>query len=275
MKALIVILLLAAASNAQDALQYVKEGDAAYLAKYYAKAVQSYIQAIKLDPESPELYERLGEVYRDQHNQRFIAAFKRAEELRAKRTAAAAPQAPAAVTAPPELAAAKAAHASGDYAAALKAFRPLAEQGNATAQFALGLMYETGQGVPADLPQALAWYEKAVQQKHPQALNNLAYFYAEGQGVPRDLERARKLYSEAASLGVAGAMYSIGSMDYAGEGGPKDLISAYVWWKRAADQHHAKAAANIATLDAQMTAEQLRQARQRLSEAAAGQVAKP
>ena len=36
----------------------------------------------------------------------------------------------------------------GDYAAAVSAMRPLAEEGNAAAQFNLGLHYHNGQGVP-------------------------------------------------------------------------------------------------------------------------------
>ncbi len=40
-----------------------------------------------------------------------------------------------------------AAYSRGDYATALKEYRPLAEQGDAVAQFALGSMYENGRGV--------------------------------------------------------------------------------------------------------------------------------
>ncbi len=43
-----------------------------------------------------------------------------------------------------------AAHNRGDYATALREFRPLAEQGDVDAQFNLGLMYSKGQGVPQD-----------------------------------------------------------------------------------------------------------------------------
>jgi TPR repeat protein len=42
------------------------------------------------------------------------------------------------------------AHARGDYAKALRLIRPLANDGDASAQFNLGLMYETGQGVQQD-----------------------------------------------------------------------------------------------------------------------------
>ena len=43
---------------------------------------------------------------------------------------------------------AQAAHSRRDYATALRLWRPLADQGNAEAQYALGFMYDGGQGVP-------------------------------------------------------------------------------------------------------------------------------
>ncbi|MHB8744386.1 MAG: YeeE/YedE thiosulfate transporter family protein [Sulfuricaulis sp.] len=45
-------------------------------------------------------------------------------------------------------------------------FRRAAEQGNAEAQFALGLLYEDGLGVPHDEHTALSWYRKAADQGH-------------------------------------------------------------------------------------------------------------
>ncbi|WP_244060856.1 tetratricopeptide repeat protein, partial [Aeromonas caviae] len=57
-----------------------------------------------------------------------------------------------------------------------------AEQGNASAQFNLGLIYAKGQGVPQDYKQAAVWYRKAAEQSNVEAQNNLAVLYAEGQG---------------------------------------------------------------------------------------------
>jgi TPR repeat protein len=51
-----------------------------------------------------------------------------------------------------------AAHRRGDYATTLRLWRPLANQGNADAQTALGGMYAKGQGVPKDYTEALKWY---------------------------------------------------------------------------------------------------------------------
>ncbi len=56
------------------------------------------------------------------------------------------------------------AYEAGDYATALQEFRPLAEQGNAYAQYNLGIMYEIGQGVPQDYAEAVKWYRLAAEQ---------------------------------------------------------------------------------------------------------------
>ena len=51
---------------------------------------------------------------------------------------------------------------SGDFATALKEWRPLAEQGNAGAQHNLGVMYEGGQGVLQDNAEAVKWFRLAA-----------------------------------------------------------------------------------------------------------------
>src|SRR5262245_56139273 len=56
------------------------------------------------------------------------------------------------------------AYNKGFFETALREFRPLAEQGNATAQASLGAMYALGQGVPQDAAEAVRWYRKAAVQ---------------------------------------------------------------------------------------------------------------
>ena len=77
-----------------------------------------------------------------------------------------------------------------DPATAAQWYRKAAEQGFAPAQFSLGLCYVHGKGVPQDFAQALAWYGKAAQQKNSDALLNLAFLYHNGQGVPKDEARS-------------------------------------------------------------------------------------
>ena len=52
----------------------------------------------------------------------------------------------------------------GDYETAFREWLPLAEAGNATAQYNLGLLYDKGQGVPQDDQEALRWWRKAAEQ---------------------------------------------------------------------------------------------------------------
>jgi len=103
-----------------------------------------------------------------------------------------------------------AAYQQGDYASALRLFRPLAEQGNARAQTLLGLMYEDGQGVPKDFAQAAKWYQRASEQDFAMAQNNLGLMYLNGEGVPKDPALAAKWYRRAADLGLAEAQTSLG-----------------------------------------------------------------
>ncbi len=49
------------------------------------------------------------------------------------------------------------AYLQGDFATALKEFKPLAEQGDAAAQYFLAALYDLGQGVTQDYAQAVEW----------------------------------------------------------------------------------------------------------------------
>ena len=54
---------------------------------------------------------------------------------------------------------------SGDFATALREWTPLAKQGNAYAQYSLGIMYRQGQGVPQDYKTAVKWYRLSAEQE--------------------------------------------------------------------------------------------------------------
>ena len=73
-----------------------------------------------------------------------------------------------------------------------------AEQGNAQAQFNLGVMYDQGQGVRQDDAQAAQWFRKAVEQGVAEAQYNLGVMYANGKGVHQDYAQAVQWYRKAA-----------------------------------------------------------------------------
>ncbi len=89
----------------------------------------------------------------------------------------------------------------GDYATALKEFRPLAEQGDAIAQTGLGAMYLAGYGVPQDYAEAVQWFRLAAEQGDGDAQNNLGGLYRYGKGVAQDYVLAHMWLNLAAAEG--------------------------------------------------------------------------
>src|SRR5664279_1979980 len=61
-----------------------------------------------------------------------------------------------------------------------------AANGDAAAQWVLGVRYEHGKGVPQDYAQAAAWYRKAAEQGNATAQWLLGDLYDLGHGVPQD-----------------------------------------------------------------------------------------
>ncbi len=77
----------------------------------------------------------------------------------------------------------------------------LANQGLASAQFYLGVMYYKGEGVPQDDTKAIEWYTKAANQGYAAAQYNLGYMYYYGQGVRQNSNIAKEWYGKACDNG--------------------------------------------------------------------------
>ena len=118
----------------------------------------------------------------------------------------------------------------GDYAKALREWRPLAEQGEARAQFYLGMLYENGDGVPEDFGKAREWYQKSADQGH------------------------------------ANAQFYLGLMSAFGRGAPLDLVQAHMWYSLAAGNGHARAALHRNDLAKEMKPAQIAEAQKRMKE---------
>jgi hypothetical protein len=87
----------------------------------------------------------------------------------------------------------------GDYATEYRLLRPLAEQGSAEAQTALGDMYAAGHGVPQDYVEAAKWFRRAADQGFTDAQDSLARMYFNGQGVSKNYVQAHMWFNLAAS----------------------------------------------------------------------------
>ena len=93
------------------------------------------------------------------------------------------------------------AYNKGDYAAALKEWKPLAEGGHGDAQNNLGIMYDQGEAVAEDQAKAVRWFRDAARQGLSDAQNNLGRMYELGRGVDRDMVQAHKWYNIAVAKG--------------------------------------------------------------------------
>jgi uncharacterized protein len=95
------------------------------------------------------------------------------------------------------------AYQRGDYETARRLLRPLAEQGDAVAQYKLGEMYATGKGVRQDYAEAAKLYRLSAEQGDPDGQELLGLLYDVGAGVPRDYVQAHMWLNLAASRYLA------------------------------------------------------------------------
>lgn len=167
----------------------------------------------------------------------------------------------------------------GDYSTANWLLRPLADRGDAVAQFDLGFMYDTGHGVMQDYGEAMRWYRLAAKQGNALAQYSLGFMYANGHGVPQGYAEAAKWYLLSAEQGYAWAQFYLGFFLANGQGEPKNLILAHMWLSLAAasrfnppfgslktmDEKERRALSSLATgarakLKSQMTPDQIAEA---------------
>ena len=149
-----------------------------------------------------------------------------------------------------------------EYEATSKALRKSAEEGDASAQFRLGQLYDEGTGVPQDYRQAMEWFEKAAKQGHVGAQVNLGTLYLQGEGAPQSDQMALFWFRRAAEQGHALAFAKLGWMSAQGRGVLQDFIQAHKWYNLAAANGHKKAAEYRDALAKQMTPAQIAEAQQ-------------
>jgi hypothetical protein len=123
-----------------------------------------------------------------------------------------------------------------DFTTAVKELRPLADRGDAEAQYRVGLMYEFGKGYPQDKAQGIAWFRKAAAQNHAAAQAELGVIYATGDGVAPDNKQAVDWFQKAAPQGNVTAQYNLGLLYAKGQGIKADNAQAVAWWRKAAAQ---------------------------------------
>ena len=195
-------------------------------------AMQDIAESMRQDMEM----ERQKELIRLQYDLE-IKRMQLQHDLEMQRTTLPPPAAqPTAITATEANSQGLAAYHQEQYVQAMQWFRKAAGQGNATAQFNLGVMYANGRGVPQDYVEALIWYRLAADHGDAAAQNNLGEMYKKGQGVPQNYAEAAKWYRKAADQGNTVGQFNLGEMYAKGRGVAKDATQAREWFGLAAQQ---------------------------------------
>lgn len=130
---------------------------------------------------------------------------------------------------------------AGKYKKAIKIWQSLANKGDPAAQYALGWLYESGQGVKQNYKTAVIWYKKAALQGNEAAQQVLGGMYARGLGVKQNYKSAVSYYTLAANQGDAISQFQLAKLYQEGLGTKKDINKSLHWYHKAADQGHISA----------------------------------
>lgn len=115
------------------------------------------------------------------------------------------------------------------YAKAAELWRPLAEKGDAEAQYSLGTLYAEGKGVEQNDATAFLWFQRAANQGVAAAQYNVGASYATGAGIGKSDVDAARWFRRAADQGMPFAQLNLGLLYAAGNGVPQDDVEAYKW----------------------------------------------
>ncbi|WP_420902587.1 SPOR domain-containing protein [Sphingobium algorifonticola] len=143
----------------------------------------------------------------------------------------------------------------GDYVKAVNEWRPLANSGDADAQFNMGQAYKLGRGVPTDLPIAMEWFRKAAEKGHLRAEDNYGLLLFQ----QNRREEALPFLRRSANRGEARAQYILGTAMFNGELVKKDWVEAYALMTRAAASGLAPAVASLTQMNNYIPADQRKQ----------------
>ena len=137
----------------------------------------------------------------------------------------------------------------GDQAGAIAYYRPIAAEGAAEAEFAMGTLYNNASGRLHDEHEAADWFQKAADQHFAPAERELARLYRYGNGVTKNDAVSLKLMRAAASAGDGEAQTDLAiAYDDGVLGLPHDPTQAQAWYGRAASKGGIVAQVNLSNL---------------------------
>jgi cell division septation protein DedD len=132
-----------------------------------------------------------------------------------------------------------------DYSGAVAIWRPLAEKGDADAEFNLGQAYRLGRGVATNVAAAKTWFERAATQGHVDAETTLGLLLFQNSEQAEGLKWLKK----AADQGEPRALLVYGTALVNGDSVTQDPVLGYAYVSRAAAQGLAPAKQTLDQLD--------------------------
>ena len=150
---------------------------------------------------------------------------------------------------------------SGDFETAFREFTAAAEDGLSLAQYNLGILYFTGQGVSKNLKEAFKWTKAAAEQGHLNAQFNLGSLYLDGQGTERDVSKGIDWFILAAKDGHGNSAYSLAKIFQTGDSVGSDQVQAHAWAALSEANEHPEGNLLKNEITESMSTEEISQAR--------------
>lgn len=139
------------------------------------------------------------------------------------------------------------------YETAISWFRTAAAQGDCHAMAYLGICYYAGLGVERNIQEAFNWTHQAAEYGDNASMRNLGRFYLNGTGVAQDLVAAAQWFLNGSESGSLEAMVDLAQCYLDGLGIEKNLVQAEKWLQKAANMDSAPAIKLLSALKKHMS----------------------
>ncbi len=129
------------------------------------------------------------------------------------------------------------AYSRGNFTAAIQQLRPLADQGNATAQYLLGSALVNANPPLGNLQEGEVWLKKSAERGNLAAMRDLGKLNAFGK-QPADRAQATQWLRAGADRGDTESQHVLGLLFLDAEGSDRKPAEAYMWLTLAAERGH-------------------------------------
>ncbi len=151
-------------------------------------------------------------------------------------------------------------HVVKDKVRAAQHFRKCADAGLKHCQWRLGVMLDTGDGIPISVDEAFSYLSASARQDYPRAHSSLGLMYATGRGTLIDHKKSMDSYRTAARLGESHGFYGVGVLYKLGQGVAKDNLRSFAWFLVAHFQGDEEAQAAMDNIGKNFSEDDLRRA---------------